>query len=102
MSFKAAILISLLSAFAVCASAYAAQPACGNAVKGKAIFEKQTCAVCHPGGGNNIVKNKPLKGAAFAKTFSTDAKLVALIRNGVKGTAMPAFPQERVSDADMK
>lgn len=71
-------------------------------MRGKQVFEKATCIVCHPGGGNNLNPYKPLKGPAFAKEFVSDASLVKVIREGIKGTSMPKFNQARLSDADLK
>jgi mono/diheme cytochrome c family protein len=80
----------------------AAGPSCaqGDPAKGKQVFEKQTCAVCHPGGGNTIDKNRTLKSPAFKK--KTDAEIAKIIRCGVKGSSMPAFSKDKISDAQMK
>jgi mono/diheme cytochrome c family protein len=72
----------------------------GNVAKGKVIFDKMTCAVCHPGGGNTIDKSKALTSPSMKKM--SEAQICAIIRNGVKGTAMPAFGKDKISDAAMK
>lgn len=93
----------LLPVFAVILSgsvASGASCAQGDPAKGKQLFEKQTCAVCHPGGGNTIDKSKTLKSAAFKK--KTDAQVAKIIRMGVKATSMPAFSKDKISDAQMK
>ena len=74
----------------------------GNATRGKEMFEKATCVVCHPGGGNNVNPHDPLKGEHFAREFNTDDKIVKVVRSGIKGTAMPAFGKDKVSDANLK
>jgi mono/diheme cytochrome c family protein len=94
---KPSLLVLLLCAMVSSAPCSNAQ---GNAAKGKQVFEKQTCAVCHPGGGNTIEKTKTLTSAAFKK--KTDAQVAAVIRNGIKGSAMPAFGKDKISDAQLK
>lgn len=74
----------------------------GDAKKGAKLFDKASCAGCHPGGGNAIDPQHPLKGAKFATAFKDDAKIESLVRAGVKGTAMPAFSKAKVSDSDLK
>jgi mono/diheme cytochrome c family protein len=87
------LLLCVMISLAPCSNAQ-------DASKGKQVFEKQTCAVCHPGGGNTIEKTKTLKSAAFKK--KTDAEICKVIRNGIKGSAMPAFGKDKISDAQMK
>ncbi len=70
--------------------------------RGKQVFQKSTCEVCHPGGGNNVNPHAPLKGPHFAKEFSSDESIVKVIRSGIKGTPMPAFGKDKISDTDMK
>ncbi len=69
---------------------------------GAKIF-KARCSGCHPGGGNIIVSNLPLKGAPELAGYSSFA---AFIRNprmpdGSRGI-MPPFPESRISDQQAK
>lgn len=72
-----------------------------NIAKGEKIFEAQQCITCHAGGGNAIDPSKPLKGAEFLKHFPEDAEIAHIIRDGVPGTAMPAYETERLSNDDL-
>jgi len=92
------VAVPLLAALAALPGT-AASP--GDPVAGKRLFAT-TCAGCHPAGGNAIVPDAPLKGAVFARKFADDARIVAVVRNGIKGTAMPPFSVKAVSDADLK
>lgn len=74
----------------------------GDPKKGAKAFQKATCANCHPGGGNVVNPKDPLKGPKFARQFKDDAKIVRVVRNGIKGTAMEAFPKKLLSDKDLK
>ncbi len=74
----------------------------GDAKKGAKLFDKASCAGCHPGGGNALDPQHPLKGSKFATAFKADAKIESLVRTGVKGTAMPAFSKAKLSDSDLK
>jgi mono/diheme cytochrome c family protein len=70
--------------------------------RGKKLFEKATCAGCHPSGENLLHPNKVLKGPSFANRYKNDADLVKVIRNGVANTGMPAFSKEQLSDSELK
>ena len=59
---------------------------------GEVLF-KENCMACHPGGGNAINPNKPLKGAQTLKTFGT---FLSWIRNPV--APMPAYPPAKISE----
>lgn len=59
---------------------------------GELLF-KQNCMACHPGGGNVINPNKPMKGAPQLKTFET---FLSWIRNPV--APMPAYAPATISD----
>jgi len=61
------------------------------------------CAGCHPGGGNVINPAAPVKGSIQLKDLETFSKFnrAPVKPDGSKGV-MPAFPQEKISDADMK
>ena len=61
------------------------------------------CGGCHADGGNVITPNLPVKGSAKMKSL---AAFTAFNRNplkadGTKGV-MPAFPRDKISDAEMK
>ena len=69
---------------------------------GAKIF-KARCSGCHPGGGNIVIPNLPLKGAPEVADYSSFA---AFIRNpkmpdGSKGI-MPPFPAASISDPQAK
>ncbi len=69
--------------------------------KGAQLFNRLTCAACHPQGGNTINRSKPLKGASFQQKFARDAMIAAIVRSGMYGTAMPAFGKDQLSDAGL-
>lgn len=73
----------------------------GDATKGLAVFKKANCAQCHPGGGNVIMPQSPIKGDKFTKEFATDESIAKVIRTGILGTPMPAFSQKRISDQEL-
>ena len=89
----------MITAFAGSMALAASQ---GNPAKGAKVFEKATCAGCHPGGGNAMNPQKPLHGPAFAAKYKDDAQLVKVIRCGIKNSAMPPFSKDMVSDVEMK
>lgn len=62
---------------------------------GAAIFETQ-CAGCHTGGGNMMNPDKPVQGSAKLASLAT---FTAFVRD--PGNAMPAFPADVISDADL-
>jgi len=72
------------------------------ATPGEALYESH-CKACHIGGGNAINPALPVKGSTKMKNL---AVFIAFNRNPVKadGTpgAMPAFPKDKLSDADLK
>lgn len=72
------------------------------AERGKKLFEKATCAGCHPAGENLLHPSKVLKGPSFAQRYKLDADLVKVIRNGVPNTGMPAFSKEQLSEGEVK
>ena len=69
--------------------------------EGKEVFQKMQCFTCHVDGGNVINPSKPIKGADFKKKYPDDAQIAKIIRNGVPGTAMPAYGTDRLSDDQM-
>ena len=84
----------------------ATEPKAANAdnvliAEGKKLFEKQTCAGCHPAGGNLLLPDKDLKGPEFSAKFKDDKTIVAIVRNGVPNSAMPSFDKSHLSDQDL-
>lgn len=69
---------------------------------GQKVFESAGCQFCHAGGLNSINPQKPIKGELFAKKYPADASLIKVIREGIKGTAMPANNETKIDDAEMK
>ena len=69
---------------------------------GKKLFEKLTCAGCHPNGENSLHPYRPLKGPGFMARYKEDGKIDQLIRSGVPRAGMPSFGKAQVSDKDMK
>ncbi|HOG17019.1 MAG TPA: c-type cytochrome [Syntrophales bacterium] len=61
------------------------------------------CAGCHPGGGNVITPAAPVKGSTQLKDLETFSEFnrAPVKPDGSKGV-MPAFPREKISDAEMK
>ena len=61
------------------------------------------CGNCHPNGGNIINHDLPVIGSPHMKTLDAFTKFN---RQPVKAdgskSIMPAFPQEKISDHDMK
>ena len=76
----------------------------GRAVEvfGSVVSSEQfaiSCGLCHPGGGNTIKANLPLRSAPQLSDFNT---FVAYIRSPKardgSQTIMPSFPAEKLSD----
>jgi mono/diheme cytochrome c family protein len=61
------------------------------------------CAGCHPGGGNNIIPDLPLRGSAQLKDFNTFRVYVRYptLPNGARGP-MPSFSSRQISDQQMR
>jgi len=78
-----------------------AESAPSSVTAGRLVYHRASCAMCHPGGGNVVNPNKPLKGAAFAQKYISDQELQKVIRQGVKNSSMPPFDKEKLSDAEM-
>jgi len=66
-----------------------------------AALYKARCQMCHMADGNNTV----VKNASFADGVwvhgSSVAEISAVIRTGVKGTAMLPFKESKLSDAEV-
>lgn len=73
----------------------------GDVKKGEAVFKKMQCAICHPGGNNILNPQKPLKGAAFLKKYTSDKLLMQTVRSGIPTRGMPAFGTEKLNDSDL-
>lgn len=69
---------------------------------GARIFERATCSGCHPGGGNSLHPNRPLKGAGFMARYKTDTAIEKVIRSGISNTGMPSFGKAQINDKEMK
>ncbi len=69
---------------------------------GKKLFERLTCAGCHPNGENTLHPYRPLKGPGFLARYREDGKIELLIRTGVPRAGMPSFSKAQVGDKDMK
>jgi putative heme-binding domain-containing protein len=98
------LLSLLLAAAATAAQAQSDNLFIGNvqAVQdGKAVYDR-TCTACHgPNAGAGERAPAIVSGAATAmRGERSDAQLLAVIRNGVPGTAMPAW-KGRLSDTDI-
>lgn len=70
--------------------------------KGRILFEKLTCAGCHPAGGNALHPYRPLKGPQFAARYKDDKQIQALIRAGVPRAGMPSFSKAQLNDSQMQ
>jgi len=68
---------------------------------GKKVFEKLTCAGCHPNGENSLHPYRPLKGPGFLARYKDDKQIEQLIRTGVLKAGMPSFSKVRLNDHDM-
>lgn len=69
--------------------------------RGKKVFERATCAGCHPNGGNSLHPSRPLKGPLFLSRYKDDAEIVKVVRKGVPNTGMPSFDTSQINDSDM-
>ena len=100
---KSTILILTISGLIVCAGAtiFPGNTAFG-APDGASLYAVN-CGVCHPNGGNIINPALPVTGSAKLKSL---AAFTAYNRNPLKddgsASVMPAFPQDKISDEEMK
>ncbi|MCC7529123.1 MAG: cytochrome c [Candidatus Melainabacteria bacterium] len=69
---------------------------------GKKLFERLTCAGCHPDGLNTLHPYRPIKGPGFLVRFKEDGKIERLIRTGVPRAGMPSFSKAQLGEEDMK
>jgi putative heme-binding domain-containing protein len=102
------LLVSLL--FAAAVSPALAQPATtvfqGNpeaVLQGKALYDKN-CTACH-GANAGAGERAPaiiISGATSLRGERSDAQIAAIIRNGIPGTAMPAWGSRLSNDDILK
>ncbi len=73
-----------------------------NLNSGVDIFNAN-CVGCHPGGGNNVMANLPIKGSAKLKDFNTFRSFVGnpTLPNGARGP-MPGFSSDQISNRQMR
>ena len=69
--------------------------------EGQSVFTRMQCFTCHANGENLVDPSKPIKGPDFLKKFPDDAQIAKIVRNGVAGTAMPAYGKDRLSDVQL-
>jgi mono/diheme cytochrome c family protein len=96
---------AFILAIIVCRSNLPAVNAAGGAgdeVKGKAVFTKNNCFLCHPGGENTMDPAHPIKGAAFSQKYKDDLLLESTIRKGFAREGMPSFSKSAIDEQDMK
>jgi len=74
----------------------------GNAKKGEAVYNKNNCYICHPGGGNTLDPGHPIKGVQFAQKYKDDRVLEEAIRKGFKESGMPPNEKSKITDLEMK
>jgi len=86
----------------VAASKKATAGSPNQVARGKKLFERLTCAGCHPNGENTLHPYRPLKGSGFLSRYKEDKQIELLIRTGVARAGMPAFSKIQISDNDMK
>jgi mono/diheme cytochrome c family protein len=73
-----------------------------SVTRGRKLFERATCAGCHPSGDNLVHPSKVLKGKEFAAKYKNDQDIVKVVRSGVPNTGMPSFSKQQLSDAELK
>jgi mono/diheme cytochrome c family protein len=73
-----------------------------NLNSGADIFAAN-CAGCHPGGGNNVIPNLPIRGSAQLKDFNTFRSYIGspTLPNGAHGP-MPGFSSDQISNRQMR
>lgn len=103
---KSPALLGLVSLMTLTAAAVMFVPVqaetAGDATKGLAVFTKNNCAVCHPGGDNTMDPGHPIKGAAFTQKYKDDAMIEATVRKGFPQYGMPSFTKAMINERDMK
>ena len=76
--------------------------AAGQGQSGADIFSAY-CIGCHPGGGNSVIPNLPLRGSAQLSNFNTFRAFVRnpVMPNRARGP-MPSFSPGQISDQQMR
>jgi mono/diheme cytochrome c family protein len=87
-------------ALAAVAVATAGSAFAGDAAKGKAVFDKLKCAMCHTETKNPLAKTGAENSEADLKAWVRTPKEM-LTKKNKKGT-MPAYGPEKISDADLE
>lgn len=69
--------------------------------RGREIFQRATCAGCHPGGDNSSDPTKPLKGAEFVRKYPDDKSIENRVRSGAPN-GMPSFDKSEITDDELE
>ncbi|HET7085266.1 MAG TPA: c-type cytochrome [Rhizomicrobium sp.] len=97
-----AVALLLATALPAAMPALAQQPASGPqaVAQGKALYD-QHCTACHGSNGTAGERAPAIVSAAISmRGARSDAQLMAIVKNGIAGTAMPAWGN-RLSDGDI-
>jgi mono/diheme cytochrome c family protein len=81
---------------------YQASPGTAAGQGGADLFSAY-CIGCHPGGGNSVIPDLPLRGSAQMSNFNTFRAYVRnpVLPNGAPGP-MPGFSPGQISDQQMR
>jgi putative heme-binding domain-containing protein len=92
--------LAALFLIATATPALAQQPAAQAVTQGKALYD-QYCTACH-GANAGAGERAPaiVSAATSMRGQRSDAQLMAIVKNGIPGTAMPAWGN-RLSDGDI-
>ena len=92
----------LILAVAILAVAFAASAFAGDAAKGKAVYDgaKPACKGCHTDTKNPLAKTGAENTADELKAWVRTPK--DMITKKAKKGIMPAYPADKVSDADLE
>jgi mono/diheme cytochrome c family protein len=92
----------LVFSVAVLAASFAASTFAGDATAGKAVFDgaKPACKSCHTDAKNPLAKTGAENTAEELKAWVRTPKDM-IAKKGKKGI-MPAYPAEKISDADLE
>jgi hypothetical protein len=73
-----------------------------GSISGADIFNN-LCVACHPGGGNNVIPDLPLRGSAQLEDFDTFRAYVRYptMPNGARGP-MPRFSSGQISNQQIR
>jgi mono/diheme cytochrome c family protein len=95
-------IVAIVFTISIASLSSQAAPSQDDVVAGKKLFERSSCAGCHPGGTNLLHPNQPIKGKAFEAKYKDDASIAKVVRSGFPNSGMPPFSQARLSDQDLK